>query len=309
MNHMQLVPLSQEYLGLVLEWRNKPEIRKNMYTTHEITKEEHKSWFNGLCNDLTRRYFVFELDGNPCGVIGFVDINKGSKSASWAFYSGDTSVRGIGSMMEIAALDYAFNTLELNKLFCEVLEFNESVIKFHKKHGFQVEGVFRKQHSYENKLWDIYRLAIFKDDWIRCSDEIKNRVKGRLSPGSSYEYKFVLSNDQVRKFAEVSGDNNKIHRDDEFAKEFGFKGRLVHGFLAGSIFSNVFGTVFPGEGTVYINQSMNFIKPIYPNDELEAVFRVESKIGRKLVVSTSVYSSEGEAIVGVAELLVPESLL
>ncbi len=309
MGHVQLVPLSEEYLDLVLEWRNKPEVRQNMYTTHEITKEEHMSWFEGLKGDSKRRYFVFEVDDQPCGVIGFVEIHQASKSASWAFYSGDSSVRGIGSMMEVAALDYAFNTLELNKLYCEVLEFNESVIRFHRKHGFQVEGVFRKQHFHDAEFWDIYRLAIFRDDWLRCRDEIINREKGKFSPGSTYEHKFVMTDDQVREFAEVSGDKNRVHRDDKFARELGFNGKLVHGFLAASIFSNVFGTLFPGEGTVYINQSMKFIKPIYPNTELRAVFKVDSKIGRKLVVSTLVYNAEGLAISGLAELLVPVSLL
>ena len=277
-----------------------------MYTSHEISKEEHLSWFEGMDIDKTKRYFIFELDNNPCGVIGFVDINMISKSSSWAFYSGDTAIRGIGSLMEIRALDYAFKEMELEKLNCEVLEFNKSVIKFHKKHGFKQEGIFKNHHFSDGKFWDVHRLAIFKNDWEECRDEIVNRIKGPYSCGVVYRHKFQVSSEQVNKFSAISGDHNRFHFDDEYEKKCGCESKVVHGSLVTSIFSKVLGTIFPGDGTIYMKQTFSFQLPVYIGAELEASFKVMSKVGRKLTVKTIITNSKTFELVldGEAEILI-----
>jgi UDP-4-amino-4,6-dideoxy-N-acetyl-beta-L-altrosamine N-acetyltransferase len=277
-----------------------------MYTNHEITKEEHLSWFERTSKDNTKRYFIFELNSRPCGVIGFVDINIQSKSSSWAFYSGDTSIRGIGSLMEIAALDYAFNEMKLEKLYCEVLEFNDAVIKFHKKHGFQQEGIFKKHHFSDGRFWDVHRLAIFKNDWTKCRNYLVNRIKGPYSCGKEYRHQFRVTSEQVVGFADITGDHNKVHFDDEYARSCGFEDKLVHGFLVTSVFSKVFGTIFPGDGTIYMKQSFSFQLPVYVDTELEACFEIISKIGRKLIVKTSIINQKTSEIVvdGEADVLI-----
>ena len=55
----------------------------------------------------------------------------------------------------------------------------------------------------------------------------------------------------------------------------------MHGFLGGAIFSKVFGTLFPGEGTIYLKQSMAFVKPMFVDTEYEAVFTVRELIKEK----------------------------
>ena len=72
--------------------------------------------------------------------------------------------------------------------------------------------------------------------------------------GSEYRYSFSISQADVLNFAHASGDFNPILLDDEFAKTTIFKKKIVHGFLGGSVFSKVFGTLFPGSGTIYLKQ-------------------------------------------------------
>jgi UDP-4-amino-4,6-dideoxy-N-acetyl-beta-L-altrosamine N-acetyltransferase len=305
MNDISLLPLTSAYLDLILEWRNNPEVRRNMYTSHVISKEEHYAWFNKLESDNTKQCFIFVLDDVPSGFISFVDINIKSKSATWAFYSGNTSVRGIGSLMEVSALNYAFSTLGLHKLSCEVLEFNNMVVRFHEKYGFHVEGVFKKHHFSDGEYWDIYRLAIFNEEWARCKLEL-NLKKQSISPGSSYRENVFFTNENIIGFSALSGDCNQIHLNKQYAIKNGFDNNLVHGFLVGSVFSKVFGTRFPGDGCIYISQSLSFLSPVYPDDLLEASFVVLSKIGRKLIVETSITNlrSNKKVIDGVAELLI-----
>ena len=80
-----------------------------------------------------------------------------------------------------------------------------------------------------------------------------------------FNYPFSFTQEQVLKFAESTGDNNPIHLDDEFAAKSIIEQKIVHGFLSGSVFSKIFGTIYPGVGTLYLKQSMVFISPMYIN--------------------------------------------
>jgi len=162
----ELRELKEKDLPMILYWRNEPAVRKNMYTSHEISFQEHKHWFHNLKKDNSKAYFIAVIDGVESGVIGFTDINLIQGIASWAFYTSPNALRGSGSLMEFHALEYAFNELQLHKLKCEVLEFNKTVIKLHKKFGFLVEGQHRDAFFDGNKYHDIFHLGILDKEWI-----------------------------------------------------------------------------------------------------------------------------------------------
>ncbi len=77
------------------------------------------------------------------------------------------------------------------------------------------------------------------------------------------EHQFSFKQDDVELFAKCTGDDNPIHLDEEFASKSIFKKRILHGFLSASIFSKIFGTISPGEGTLYLSQTMFFLKPMF----------------------------------------------
>ncbi|MDZ4839731.1 MAG: MaoC family dehydratase [Bacteroidota bacterium] len=95
-----------------------------------------------------------------------------------------------------------------------------------------------------------------------------------IEQGQIYRHDFKFTQEEVALFAQVTGDKNPIHLDAEYAATTMFKVPIVHGFLGGAIFSKVFGTLFPGEGTIYLKQSMAFVKPMYVDTDYEAVFTV-----------------------------------
>jgi len=68
-------------------------------------------------------------------------------------------------------------------------------------------------------------------------------------------------------FARVTGDNNPIHTNAEFAASTMFKLSIMHGMLGSALFSKIFGTLFPGVGTIYLSQTLNFLKPMYAGKE------------------------------------------
>jgi len=128
-----------------------------------------------------------------------------------------------------------------------------------------------------------------------------------IEENEEYRHSFSFSQEEVQKFAEVTGDKNPIHLDAEYAAKTMFKKPIMHGFLGGSMLSKVFGTMFPGEGTIYLKQSMSFRKPMYVDMEYEAVFVVK-EINREKhrgIVETKIIEKEsGDAtIVGEATVM------
>lgn len=130
-----------------------------------------------------------------------------------------------------------------------------------------------------------------------------------LQIGESRELRKLLDDTAVAMFAEVTTDKNPIHLDDEAGKNSIFGAKIAHGMLSASLFSSIFGMVYPGKGTLYLGQSAKFTKPIFVGEEVRAVvtckeLRVEKNIA---IFETIVYNSKGEvAVVGEATLMPPK---
>ncbi|MDR1055009.1 MAG: MaoC family dehydratase [Prevotellaceae bacterium] len=95
-----------------------------------------------------------------------------------------------------------------------------------------------------------------------------------IKTGDTFTHEFVLSQEDVNTFARITGDNNPIHIDAEFAAKTPFKRPIVHGIFSAAIFSKVFGTMFPGEGSIYMHQDLKFKAPVYAGEPYIAKFEV-----------------------------------
>ena len=161
-------------LEMMLAWRNSPSVRGNMYTQHEISLTEHLAWWMQVQTRVDQKYFMYEFNQIPFGIVAFNGINRVNQNSSWAFYSSPKAVKGTGSKMEFLALEKAFTCMQLRKLFCEVFSFNRNVIKLHAKFGFQVEGIMREHHKVSDEFIDVHRLGIFNREWQENRDRILN---------------------------------------------------------------------------------------------------------------------------------------
>ena len=113
----------------------------------------------------------------------------------------------------------------------------------------------------------------------------------------------VIGDVEIESFAKTSQDRNPIHLNDEAGKASIFKSRVVHGMLSASLFSALLGEYLPGHGAIYLSQTLQFTKPVYPGDKVVAsvtvininnnkkqvTLKCEAKVGDKLVI-------KGEAV-------------
>jgi acyl dehydratase len=127
-----------------------------------------------------------------------------------------------------------------------------------------------------------------------------------IEKDQTYSHDFRFTQDDVNRFAEVTGDKNPVHLDAEYAAKTMFRRPIMHGMLSASLFSKVFGTLFPGEGTIYLKQTLNFLKPMYVETDYVAEFIVKEVIKDKnrAVVetlikdkNTQLVCTSGEAVV------------
>ncbi len=92
----------------------------------------------------------------------------------------------------------------------------------------------------------------------------------KFSVGDSAEITKTIEQTDIAAFADVTGDHNPVHVDEEFAKTTRFGRRIAHGMLTASLISSVLANKLPGEGSVYLGQTLQFLAPVFPGDEVTA---------------------------------------
>jgi 3-hydroxybutyryl-CoA dehydratase len=135
-------------------------------------------------------------------------------------------------------------------------------------------------------------------------------MENNIKVGSNFIFDFIFDQDDVINFAKASGDDNPIHLDEEYAKRTIFKRRILHGFLGGSVFSKVFGTIFPGNGTIYLKQNMVFLKPMFTDTKYTAKFLVTEVFSEKnrANVRTEIFDVNNDLIIGGEALIMHHSI-
>ena len=136
---------------------------------------------------------------------------------------------------------------------------------------------------------------------------IKNYFKD-ISLGQTAEYEKRVTDEDVRKFADISGDYNPIHLDDEFAKDSMFGARIAHGILTASHISAVIGYIFPGPGWIYLGQSLQFRAPVKIGDTVHTAVEVTDTVAEKNIVDLSTVCKVGNTVVlkGTATIKSPD---
>ena len=119
-----------------------------------------------------------------------------------------------------------------------------------------------------------------------------------IENGQSYTHDFKFSQAEVEAFAQCTGDKNPVHLDAAYAAKTMFKRPIMHGMLGASLFSKVFGTLFPGEGTIYLKQSLNFLKPMYVDVDYVAEFMVKEvqKDKNRAVIETVIKDKNSKLV-------------
>lgn len=137
--------------------------------------------------------------------------------------------------------------------------------------------------------------------------ELSNYTYDELEVGQSASIQHTVTEQDIQGFAAVSGDFNPAHLDAEYAAGTMFKEVIAHGMLSGAYISAVLGTKLPGLGTIYLNQELSFLKPVYVGSILDVVLTVAEKLPKnRVVLECNCFNQDKELVCsGIAKVLAP----
>jgi len=130
-----------------------------------------------------------------------------------------------------------------------------------------------------------------------------------LEIGMSRHLRKVVSDADIEMFAQVSTDHNPVHLDDDYARDTIFEGRIAHGMLTAGLISAVIGEQLPGHGTIYLGQSLKFLAPVRPGDEVYTEVKVREIDHSRRRVTLDCHCAVGDTVVlrGEAMVLAPSA--
>ncbi len=118
-----------------------------------------------------------------------------------------------------------------------------------------------------------------------------------LTVGMTATFAKTITEADIVLFASVSGDNNAMHINEEFAQTTQFKGRIAHGMLSASVISAAIAGRLPGPGTIYLSQNLRFKAPVRPGDTVHAIVTIKELLPEKRRVSLSTVCTVGGKVV------------
>ena len=131
----------------------------------------------------------------------------------------------------------------------------------------------------------------------------------KISVGDSASITHTITNNDIEKFVELSGDDNRLHVDEEFANRTSFKKPVAHGMIGASFISTIIGTKIPGDGALWYAQNLEFLLPIRIGDKLKIIATVLKKIDRQnsIELQTDIYNQHKQKVTsGVAKVKIIE---
>lgn len=175
---LPIVSLDTETQMQVRDIRNAEDVRRWMYTDHEISANEHLAWIHGLKHSREKIVFVvMDAEKNPLGVVSADDIDSANRKADWAFYLKAEARGGLGSSLEYAFIEFVFDRLKLDKLNCAVIEGNDAVLRQHSKFLFKEEGFLRSNIQKANDRLGVHLLGLTRQDWESGKAELWQRYQ------------------------------------------------------------------------------------------------------------------------------------
>jgi len=165
---VNLRPFQMKDAKKTLAWRNDPTTRfLAMIHPYPVTKEMEQDWLKGILSDTSNRSITFAIetaaDRKLIGNFHLRDIQWIHRRAWLGITIGDDSERGRGYGEEAMrlGLEYAFRTLNLNKILLEVISSNKGAIRLYERLGFIKEGLLKKQFYFDNKYFDVLIYSLF----------------------------------------------------------------------------------------------------------------------------------------------------
>jgi RimJ/RimL family protein N-acetyltransferase len=179
-SRLALRPIEPADLPLIVRWRNRPDVRRNIFNQPRLTLAAQRAWYRRYLADRTQVRFVVDArELGPIGTFGLTDLRPAEGSAQLAVLIGEPKARGKGLAREALELllDFGFRKWKtgghpgLNRVTAEVFDFNGPAVALYRKAGFVDEGRLRGAHwdAGRQRFTDVLVLGLLREKWLRHS--------------------------------------------------------------------------------------------------------------------------------------------
>lgn len=162
-------PITEADTENIVKWRNAPSVVEHFIYRTPLTAEAHLNWYeNRVKTGEVAQFVITDLEtGEDVGSVYLRDIDLQNKKCEYGIFIGEESCRGkgVGSAAARLALDYAFCTLGLNRVFLRVFADNPRAIKSYENAGFRREGTFRDDVIIDGTAYDMVFMGILRKEW------------------------------------------------------------------------------------------------------------------------------------------------
>ena len=121
--------------------------------------------------------------------------------------------------------------------------------------------------------------------------------------GAVYSFEHKITDDDIRRFAELSGDFNPLHVDAAYAPKTKFKKNIAHGMLLAGFFSRILGMMCPGEKCLYLTQDLQFRGPVFSGQKLtvQGIVKAKTDNGQMVTLQTEILADGSKVVTGEAK--------
>lgn len=170
---VHLRPLALNDTNNIVKWRNSPFIKNNLFSQSDLTPEQHINYFNNVVSKGKCHQYIIEakigMETLDIGTTFIKNIDLDNRKGEFGIFIGEEKARGKGcaklAIKEI--LRIAFNELNLNRCYLEVLANNQTAIELYKKVGFQIEGTLCQDYIRNDEKYDVILMAILRENYMK----------------------------------------------------------------------------------------------------------------------------------------------
>jgi RimJ/RimL family protein N-acetyltransferase len=165
---IRLRPLEKSDMELKVKWYNDPEVNRTLILNEKLALDKSLEWFDkAVCDDSRRDFIIETKGGEPVGLIGLLGIDRQHGTAECFCVIGQKEFwgKGIGTEAHSLLIQWAFDELNLHKIWAVVYTNNAAVLKIVEKLGFRIEGTLREEKYIRGKRIDLLRIGVLRDEF------------------------------------------------------------------------------------------------------------------------------------------------
>ena len=164
-----LRPLERSDAPMVQTWINDPEVARTLTRYRPVNLQNEEEFIDKLTHgeDTLPLVIVVKETDRPIGVMGLHQIDFKNRHACFGILLGEKEewVKGYGTEATSLIVRHAFETLNLNRVWLYVHEYNQRGVRAYEKAGFRLEGRLRQDVFRGGRYWDTLVMGVLRDEW------------------------------------------------------------------------------------------------------------------------------------------------